>query len=73
MPVRASIHTLNGFSARADQTALLGWLSGFKPNPAKTFVVHGDKSSSTAFAEEIASTLGWKTTIPARGQIEEIA
>ncbi|WP_417818903.1 MBL fold metallo-hydrolase RNA specificity domain-containing protein [Tritonibacter scottomollicae] len=73
VPVRASVHTLNGFSAHADQAALLDWLGGFKKTPSTTFVVHGEMSSSTAFAEEITNKLGWKTSIPERGQIEEIA
>jgi len=33
VPVRASIHTLGGFSAHADQAALLDWVGAFKRGP----------------------------------------
>ncbi len=72
VPVRANIHTLNGFSAHADQAALLDWLGGFKKPPSRTFVVHGEASSSAALAEKITSQLGWKTHIPSLGEITQI-
>lgn len=40
--VHAEIHTINGFSAHADQRELLNWL-GHTGKPQKTFLVHGDK------------------------------
>jgi metallo-beta-lactamase family protein len=42
IPVRARIHTINGFSAHADQTELLAWharIAGSKT----TFLVHGEE------------------------------
>ncbi|MBA3058280.1 MAG: hypothetical protein KJ614_01780 [Gammaproteobacteria bacterium] len=51
--VRASIHTLGGFSTHADQHALLAWTAGFHKPPARTFVVHGE----AAAAEEIVCVL----------------
>ena len=53
IPVRARIHTLGGFSAHADQRALLNWVTGFKTKPLRTFVVHGEESAATIFAEEL--------------------
>lgn len=50
MPVRASIHTINGFSAHADQAELLAWhkaIGGVK----KTFLVHGDEEAMHVFAK----------------------
>ncbi len=43
IPVRASIHTIGGLSAHADQGALLWWLSHFAAAPGHTFVVHGEQ------------------------------
>jgi len=56
--VRASIHTLGGLSAHADQGALLGWLRGFKSPPQQTFVVHGEAETACGFAEQITRDLG---------------
>lgn len=68
VPVRASIHTLGGFSAHADQAALLAWLGGFRRAPSRTFVTHGEPHSSAALATEIADRLGWDAETPESGQ-----
>ena len=39
--VKASIHTINGFSAHADQRELLYWVS-HTGRPKTVFLVHGD-------------------------------
>ncbi len=59
IPVRASIYTIGGLSAHADQDALLGWLSHFKHAPQRTFVVHGEQSTAGIFAAVIHDRLGW--------------
>ncbi|MEQ8747928.1 MBL fold metallo-hydrolase [Pyruvatibacter sp.] len=64
--VRASVHTLGGFSAHADQAAVLSWLGGFKKAPATTFIMHGEPTASAALAEKITSTLGWQVELPER-------
>lgn len=64
VPVRASIHTLGGLSAHADQRALLAWLDGFRRPPARTFVVHGEEAASLAFAAAIAARPGWSVEVP---------
>jgi metallo-beta-lactamase family protein len=51
--VKASIHTIGGLSAHADQAGLLDWLKGFKTPPKTVFVVHGEPESSSVFAESI--------------------
>lgn len=64
--VKASIHTINGFSAHADQKELLEWLSSFKDSP-EIFVVHGEEDVSTSFAELINERFGFKTYVPKKG------
>jgi metallo-beta-lactamase family protein len=64
IPVRASIHTIGGLSAHADQRDLLNWLKGFSHAPRKTFVVHGEPSNAEALAEAIKHQLKWSVTIP---------
>lgn len=66
--VRAQIHTLGGFSAHADQTALLAWTGGFKKPPTRTFVVHGEAAASTALAQKLATHRHWNVTVPEIGQ-----
>ncbi|MDT3683663.1 MAG: MBL fold metallo-hydrolase [Pseudorhodoplanes sp.] len=71
--VRASIHTLGGFSAHADQSALLHWLGAFRRAPTRTFVMHGEPRSSTALAGEISRRPGWNMQTPKTGQMVEVA
>jgi metallo-beta-lactamase family protein len=64
IPVRAQIRSIEAFSGHADSTEILRWLKTFKAPPKLTFVVHGEKESSKALADEIRRSLGWKTHIP---------
>lgn len=66
--VRASIHTLGGFSAHADQQALLAWAGGFRRPPQQTFVVHGEETAATALAERLQIDMGWAASVPEPGQ-----
>ncbi len=50
VPVRAEILTLGGFSAHADQTALLAWVAGFTTPPGQVYLVHGEPRGSEALA-----------------------
>lgn len=68
IPVRAAIHTLGGFSAHADQPALLAWTAGFRRPPRRTFVVHGEETAALAFAERLRSERGWTVMVPEPGQ-----
>ena len=66
--VRASIHTIGGLSAHADQAALISWLRNFDPPPARAFVVHGERATAAGFAARIRDTLHWAAVdVPARG------
>ena len=69
VPVRASVHTIGGLSAHGDQAALFGWLGGFRRAPKHTYVVHGELTTATGFADLIRSRLGWTdVTVPRRGE-----
>jgi metallo-beta-lactamase family protein len=68
VPVRASVHTIGGLSAHGDQRALLDWLGGFHPPPARAFVVHGERETAVGFAEMIRERLSWRSVeVPQRG------
>lgn len=67
--VRASIHTLGGFSAHADQHALLAWTAGFDKPPVRTFVVHGEAVAVNSFAQQLRTQNNWTTVeVPEIGQ-----
>lgn len=55
IPVRASIHTINGFSAHADQAQLLAWHAQTGA-PDRTFLVHGEGDAMVAFAQQLEGT-----------------
>lgn len=70
--VGAKIHDLSAFSAHADQQQLLAWLRGFSHKPIQTFIVHGEESASSEFAELVTRELDWSSHIPSRGETIEI-
>jgi metallo-beta-lactamase family protein len=54
IPVRARIHTINGFSAHADQAELLAW---HQQTAARiTFLVHGEEDTMLQFSKKLAGT-----------------
>ena len=55
IPVRAGIHTINGFSAHADQGELLRWHQ-HTGTPARTFLVHGERETMRRFAALLSHT-----------------
>ena len=60
---RASVHTINGFSAHADRDELLAW-HGYI-NPVHTFLVHGETDRMRAFAAQLPAG---RIDMPASGQ-----
>jgi metallo-beta-lactamase family protein len=54
IPVRARIHTINGFSAHADQAELLKWHG--HTGAGRTFLTHGEEASMHAFASRLTNT-----------------
>jgi metallo-beta-lactamase family protein len=68
VPVRGQIVTLGGFSAHADQSALLAWLQHFRAAPEQLFLVHGEEDVATAFAACIEQRTGWHAHLPAQAE-----
>ncbi|MBI4763257.1 MAG: MBL fold metallo-hydrolase [Deltaproteobacteria bacterium] len=62
--VRARVHTINGFSAHADQDELLSWIGNFKNPHLTIFVIHGEESTSLAFAEAIQRAFPFQVQVP---------
>ncbi len=67
VPVRARIHTLNGFSAHADQAGLLKWHG--HTGAARTFLTHGEADTMRAFAARLGDTQVERPTLNQRFDI----
>ena len=65
--VRAEVHTINGFSAHADQAELLAWHA--QTHAERTILVHGETDMMRAFADKLG---GAKVEIPALGDTIEV-
>lgn len=72
VPVRASIHTMGGFSAHADQTDLLHWFSTVAPSRPRTIITHGEDPAREVFANVIQSRFGLRPERPMLGDVIEI-
>ena len=66
--LRASVETINGFSAHADREELLEWTGNFKKRPQHTFIVHGEEESSLAFADALEEQGLKNVHVPELGQ-----
>ena len=72
IPVRASIHTMGGFSAHADQTGLLDWFGTIAPAKPRTIITHGEDRARTALSDLIRSRFGMASECPALDDVIEI-
>jgi metallo-beta-lactamase family protein len=66
-PVRATVHTIGGLSAHADQADLLRWYSAFGGEPP-VYLVHGEKRSQVPLAKELRDRFNAPVTIAHYGQ-----
>jgi metallo-beta-lactamase family protein len=64
VPVRAEVHTINGFSAHADQPELLAWHAR-AGGEERTVLVHGEPRAMEALAARLAPV---PVTMPAPGE-----
>jgi metallo-beta-lactamase family protein len=66
--VKASIHTLGGFSAHAGQTDLLRWFDAMAPSRPKVVVCHGEDRARQALAAKLKERHGVECVIPGLGE-----
>jgi metallo-beta-lactamase family protein len=64
--VKASIHTLGGFSAHASQSQLLDWVNGFSNKP-KIYLVHGEPEAKRTLQAKL-SQRGFLVEVAAEGR-----
>jgi len=65
---RAGIRKISGFSAHADQPALLRWLGGLERPPRRLFLTHGEAEAIQVLAQKIKQDKGWQPLVPEYGQ-----
>jgi len=65
---RANIRRISGFSAHADQPALLRWLSALKRPPRGLFLTHGEADAIRVLGKKIEQEKGFKPLAPEYGQ-----
>lgn len=71
--VAAKIRNMPGVSGHADKDGLLRWLNSFNKKPEKVFVVHGDDTVCTQFAEYLTKELGYDAFAPYSGTVYDLA
>jgi metallo-beta-lactamase family protein len=77
--VRCQIRSISGFSAHADESELLAWLSNFARGkklgdagfPRKVFLVHGDPDAQAALLPKVRA-LGFDAEIPSWHKVVEL-
>jgi len=70
VPVRAKIHTINGFSGHGDHATLMHW-HGERARAGMTFLVHGERERAQAVREDLEGR-GFACEYPAPHQEFEI-
>lgn len=72
VPVRASIHTLGGFSAHAGQSGLVEWARAFDPPPRRLILTHGEPRARDALAARLRREMGIECDRPGREESYEL-
>jgi metallo-beta-lactamase family protein len=70
--VRAEVRQIFGFSAHADRTALLKWLTAFQQPPSRVFLTHGEQQAAEHLAQRIRSDFDWEVAVPEYGEVADL-
>ena len=69
-PVRATVHTIGGLSAHADQQDLIDWYGAFGNGPP-LYLVHGEADAQQVLARKLETQSNAPVHIAERGQVIE--
>lgn len=69
--VRASIHTVGGLSAHADQQGMIDWYSNFENRPP-VLLVHGEKKAMSTLAGRLSDEFGTIAVPAKRGKTTDL-
>ena len=70
--VEARIVNIEGLSGHADRDGLLDWISAFEKKPDRVFMVHGEDTVCTAFAETLEKEKGLRADAPFSGSVFDL-
>jgi metallo-beta-lactamase family protein len=70
--VKATIHTLGGFSAHAGQTDLMHWFDVIAPSKPKVVLVHGEDDQRAVLARLIQQRYQLPAKLPKMGDTIEL-
>ena len=70
--VRATIHTLGGFSAHAGQSDLLDWFGAIAPSRPRVVITHGEDKQRQGLAKQVQSRFKLKSVMPKMGDVIEL-
>jgi metallo-beta-lactamase family protein len=70
--VRATVHTLGGFSAHAGQSGLLAWAEAFQRSNPRIFLTHGEDGPRAALRERLRSRFSLDSSMPYYGDEVEL-
>ncbi len=70
--VKATICNLPGISGHADMNHLTDWARHFTNKPKQFFIVHGEDSTTDAFAMHLMEELGVKAEAPYSGDVFDL-
>ena len=71
LPVKASVHTMGGFSAHADQKGLMEWFDSVAPSKPQLIITHGEDNARSTLAGLIQEKHGIKAQLPELNQAIE--
>jgi len=69
--VAATVHTVGGLSAHADQDGLVDWYGSFDSRPP-VFLVHGESQAQAVLAERLRRELNAPVAVPAPGRVVDL-
>ncbi|KAA1166152.1 MBL fold metallo-hydrolase, partial [Pseudoalteromonas fuliginea] len=55
--INAKVHTISGYSAHADQSGLIKFVTGMRKKPNHIKIVHGEDNAKAALAEKYKQVL----------------
>ena len=68
--MRASVHTIGGLSAHADQADLVAWYRSFEHSPP-VYLVHGEPRAQSALRARLITELNAPVDVATYGQVVE--
>ena len=68
IPVRSRVKAIGGYSAHADQTQLMQWLTPMRLSLKKVFTIQGEEKPSAVLAQKVIDELAVQAHVPNLGE-----